>query len=526
MVDERATTLEPQVRQADQNDRGAGPVHMKMPEKEAGSRRWLPRVALPSIGLGMSERKLLLAIFDVGLLIAALVIAVRARTDWLESPNAFLALWRWWVTLGVVWWLVAQLLEAYELARAASAPHSMLSAMGAAALTSVVYQMIPFLTPPLASRGQSVFFALLAVAFVGVWRGIYAVLFVQPNFEVRGLVLGAGVSGQALVDALSHAPLPVSPEIENKRNPYRGTGYDIIGFVDDDEAKLAAGSVAGIPVLGPCTDLPSLAKQMAVDEVVLAITHRHAMSDCAFDALLTCREQGIHVTTMPALYERLLGRVPVYHIGRNLTAVLPADDGGPMERVYWLAKRWGDTVLAAIGVLPLGLLIPLVALANAIFSPGPLFYRQTRVGKAGRLFDVIKFRTMRPDAEKGTGAVWATSNDSRVTPVGRFLRKARLDELPQLLNVLRGEMSIIGPRPERPEFIARLAGQIPFYRARHAVRPGLTGWAQVRYGYGSSVEDSRVKLEYDLYYVRHASFYLDALITLKTVGVMLRLQGK
>lgn len=494
--------------------------------EKAGSRRWLPRLALPSFGLRMSERKLLLAFIDVALLIAALVIAVRSRTTWLDSPQAFFALWRWWLTLGIVWWAVAQLLEAYDLARAASAPHSMLSAMGAAALAVVVYQMIPFFTPPLASRGLSVLFAILAVAFIGMWRGIYAVLFVQPNFEVRGLVLGAGVSGQALVDAILHAPLSVSPGIESTRNPYRGTGYDVIGFVDDDVAKLAAGSVAGIPVLGSFAELPALAKQLAVDEVVLSITHQHAMSDCAFEALMTCREQGIRVTTMPALYERLLGRVPVHHIGRNLNAVLPANDSGPVERIYWFAKRWGDSVFAALGMLPLGLLIPLVALANAVFSPGPLFYRQTRVGKAGHLFEVVKFRTMRPNAEEGTGAVWASSNDPRVTPIGRLLRKARLDELPQLVNVLRGEMSIIGPRPERPEFIARLSEEIPFYRARHAVRPGLTGWAQVRYGYGNSVEDSRIKLEYDLYYVRHASFYLDALIMLKTVGVMLRLQGK
>ncbi len=526
MIDERVTTLESQVRHVGQNGRVAGTVHTTAPLGRTGRRTWLPRLTLPSVGLRVSERKLLLAVFDVALLVAALVIALTARTTWLDSPEAFFALWRWWVTLGLIWWVIAQLLEAYDLARAASAPHSMLSAMGAAALTSVVYQMIPFFTPPLASRGLSVLFGILAVAFVGLWRGIYAVLFVQPNFEQRAIVLGAGASGLALADAVSREPAPAADGTEAKRNPYRGTGYDIVGFVDDDEVKRAAGSVAGIPILGACAELPLLARQMAVDEVVLAITHRHAMSDCAFEALVTCREQGIRVTTMPALYERLLGRVPVHHIGRNLAAVLPANDSGPIERVYWFAKRWTDAVIAALGMIPLGLLIPFVALANAISSPGPLFYRQTRVGKAGRLFEVVKFRTMRPNAEEGTGAVWASSNDPRVTPVGRVLRKARLDELPQLVNVLRGEMSFIGPRPERPEFIARLAEQIPFYRARHAVRPGVTGWAQVRYGYGNSVEDSRIKLEYDLYYVRHAGLYLDALILLKTVGVVLRLQGK
>jgi lipopolysaccharide/colanic/teichoic acid biosynthesis glycosyltransferase len=229
---------------------------------------------------------------------------------------------------------------------------------------------------------------------------------------------------------------------------------------------------------------------------------------------------------MPALYERLLGRVPVEHVGRNVQAVLPVDERGATERVYWLAKRLIDIVLSAVGLDVLALLIPLVALANAIFSRGPLFYRQVRVGRGGKNFAVVKFRTMRPDAEQDTGAVWAQAGDVRVTPAGRWLRKTRLDELPQVLNVLRGEMSLIGPRPERPEFVDDLARQIPFYRARLSAKPGLTGWAQVRFGYGNSVDDARTKLEYDLYYVRHASFNLDALIVLKTIGVMLRLQGK
>jgi lipopolysaccharide/colanic/teichoic acid biosynthesis glycosyltransferase len=148
------------------------------------------------------------------------------------------------------------------------------------------------------------------------------------------------------------------------------------------------------------------------------------------------------------------------------------------------------------------------------------------VGKAGRRFEVIKYRTMRPDAERATGAVWAGKDDARVTAAGRWLRRSRLDELPQVLNVLRGEMSLIGPRPERPEFVEQLAEVIPFYRARHAVNPGVTGWAQVRFGYGSTVEDALTKLEYDLYYVRHVGFYLDTLIMLKTAAVMFKLQGK
>jgi exopolysaccharide biosynthesis polyprenyl glycosylphosphotransferase len=298
-----------------------------------------------------------------------------------------------------------------------------------------------------------------------------------------------------------------------------------VGFVDDDPAKVGQ-RIGDAGVLGSSVDLLRLARELHVDEVVLAITHRETIPQAGFDAFMACREDGLHVTTMEAVYERVLGRVSVEHAGRNVAAVLPVAERGPTERLFWAVKRLVDLAFGVVALVALGLLIPFVALLNLAGNRGPMFYRQVRVGKAGRTFRVFKFRTMRPDAEAATGAVWATSHDPRVTPVGRFLRKTRLDELPQVLNVLAGQMSVIGPRPERPEFVDDLARQIPFYKARHAVHPGLTGWAQVRFGYGSTVDDARVKLEYDLYYVRHAGFYLDALIALKTAAVMLKLQGK
>lgn len=477
------------------------------------------RLHLPSLGLRASERLMLLALVDVSLLIASLAVAVATRTAWLDEPGAFFALWRWWFTLAVVWWLISQLLEAYDLARAASAPHSMLAAGSAAALTVLVYQMIPVLTPPLGSRGLSLLFAGLAIASVATWRGLYAVLFVQPAFETCALVLGAGGSGSALAAALTTVRRDFTP------NPYHGTGYRIVAFVDDDPNKLGE-RIGRATVLGASPELLRLARELRVDEVVLAITNREIMQQSAFDALMACREDGFHVTTMETVYERVLGRVSVEHSGRNIAAVLPVADRGPTERLYGLMKRLADLLFAAVALIPFALAIALVALLNLACNRGALFYRQTRVGKGGRTFEIYKFRTMRPDAEALTGAVWASPADPRITPVGRFLRKTRIDELPQVLNVLSGHMSVIGPRPERPEFVERLARQIPFYKARHAVRPGLTGWAQVRFGYGSTVEDARTKLEYDLYYVRHSGFYLDALITLKTAAVMFKLQGK
>lgn len=481
---------------------------------------WIPRIRLRGVGLRASERSLLLFLVDAALMVLSLFVAVKARTEWLDAPGSFSALWRWWVTLVVLWWIVAQLLEAYDLALAASAPHSMLMAGAAATITAIAYQFIPLYTPPLSTRGLALLFVVAAAAAVMIWRGIYAVLFVQPAFETRVLVFGAGAAGKALARAMRRKGDTSSI------NPYHGTGYRIVGFVDDDPNKASEATALGAPVLGGSGDLVRLAHELRPDQVVLAITHRNAIGEAAFDALMTCREQGFHVTTMPAVYERILGRVPVDHIGRNLSMLLPADERGAGERLYGVTKRATDFLFAALTLVPLGLIVLLVALLNLVGNRGPLFYRQVRVGQGGRPFSVYKFRTMVTDAEKETGAVWAQAGDPRVTPVGRLLRKARIDELPQVLNVLRGEMSLIGPRPERPEFVDALAREIPFYRARHAVRPGLTGWAQVRYGYGNSVEDARIKLEYDLYYVRHTGFYLDALIWLKTLAVVLKLQGK
>jgi len=216
--------------------------------------------------------------------------------------------------------------------------------------------------------------------------------------------------------------------------------------------------------------------------------------------------------------------VPVEYVGGHWNVVLPLEGISPLNP-YPLLKRMMDIMLSLIGLAMFGLMLPLLALAITLDSPGPLFYRQERVGRAGRLFMLTKLRTMVPDAEAQRGPLWAVAHDPRITRVGALLRRTRLDEVPQLLNVLAGEMSLVGPRPERPYFVERLQNSIPFYRTRLTVRPGLTGWAQVNYRYGSSEEDALVKLKYDLYYIRHQSILLDALILLRTVARVVRMQG-
>jgi lipopolysaccharide/colanic/teichoic acid biosynthesis glycosyltransferase len=191
-----------------------------------------------------------------------------------------------------------------------------------------------------------------------------------------------------------------------------------------------------------------------------------------------------------------------------------------------VVRRSLELLIALLGCLFLLCFVPFIWLANRIASPGDLFYRQKRVGEGGKIFNVLKFRSMVMGAERDTGAIWAQANDARATRVGRFLRKTRLDEIPQFWNVLKGEMSLIGPRPERPIIIATLEQEIPFYRVRHATKPGITGWAQVCYKYGASVDDALIKLEYDLYYIKHQSWYLDMMILVKTARVILGLHGQ
>ncbi len=349
----------------------------------------------------------------------------------------------------------------YDLARAASTTQIVRSA-GAAALVAVsVYILIPWFAPPLESRTLIFGFAILAWAGIVSWRVAYAQLFVQPWFKRRALVVGAGRAGRSLEEMLRVAP--------HDANPYRGTGYELVGFVDDN-ADYTGITIGDVPVLGGHQVLVSAAKTLQIDEVILAITHRHAIDSALFDDLLRCREMGIQVTPMSVIYERLLGRVPVDHVGRDLYAALPTGDSA-YERFYLALKRLFDGGIGLLGLVVLAVVAPVVALSNALTSPGPLFYKQERVGKGGKGFTVIKFRSMIPNAEASTGAVWAAANDNRITPVGKILRKVRLDELPQVINVLRGEMSLIGPRPERPEFVEELAKTLPFYRARHAVRP-------------------------------------------------------
>ena len=266
--------------------------------------------------------------------------------------------------------------------------------------------------------------------------------------------------------------------------------------------------------------LHDLVMREKAHKIVVSLSERRGV--LPMQEIMQCKLDGVEVVDAPSFYEQMTGKLLL----ENTTpSWFVFSQGFKISPTYRLVKRVTDILFAALGVLLIMPFLPLLALVIRMDSPGPVFFRQLRVGEKGRDFVLYKFRTMREDAESGTGAVWAQEKDPRVTRIGTFLRKTRIDEIPQLFNVLKGDMSMIGPRPERPEFVEKLKKVIPYYSERHSVKPGVTGWAQVRYPYGASEEDALEKLRYDLYYIKNLSLSFDLMVGLDTVKVVLFMRG-
>ncbi|NOZ73207.1 MAG: sugar transferase [Chloroflexi bacterium] len=465
--------------------------------------------------LQFAERKLLLLLVDLAILNGALFLMLS-----LASEPAFTRMLerfpRYALLLSAIWLVVDTFFNVYDLAKTASAVHSILAAGVAVLVTLTVYTLLPYVIPVVPSRRiQILVFVLTGLLGITFWRSFYALVFSLPSFRHRALVIGANWSGRTLVDAIQKSA-------SEGDKPYLGTGYELLGFIDDDPARQGS-AIGGVPVLGSGQDLVRLAKTLRPDEIIIAITHVQRINPDLFRAILVCYEMGISLTTMATLYEQMTGRVPVQHAGQDLSVLLPISRPSGF-RLYLAMRRLLDILISIPGMFMVLAVTPFVWLGNLLSGhPRNLFYCQARVGQGGRSYGMFKFRSMRMNAETDTGAVWAQENDPRVTLVGRLLRRTRLDELPQFWNVLKGDMTLVGPRPERPEIVAELAEEIPFYGLRHVVKPGITGWAQVRYRYGASVEDSFIKLQYDLYYIKHQGPFIDLEVILKTVRVVLGL---
>jgi sugar transferase (PEP-CTERM system associated) len=298
-------------------------------------------------------------------------------------------------------------------------------------------------------------------------------------------------------------------------------GVEIVGFVDPDPSRVGT-AVINPGVIGAVEDISSLVSSMAVDRVVVSLSD--ARGKLPMDRLLDMRMQsGIAFDHLTDVYEEYTGKIAVENLRPSW---LIFASGFRKTQLLLVSKRIFDLLGAALGLVVCLPVMALIAVAVRLSSPGAVLYQQERIGLGGRVFRIHKFRSMRADAEAATGPVWsAGANDPRITSIGRFLRMTRLDELPQLWNVLRGDMSIVGPRPERPEFVSQLTEAIPFYGQRHVVKPGLTGWAQVRYTYGATVEDAVEKLQYDLYYIKNLSLALDLVIVIETAKIVILRRG-
>jgi sugar transferase (PEP-CTERM system associated) len=348
--------------------------------------------------------------------------------------------------------------------------------------------------------GRNVFLLGLAVLVVLLfsWRYAYAWLVRQPYMRERVVVLGSGERASRLAQDL------------RRRSDL---GMDVVAFIPESGNGKASREELS-------KSLADLVKTRAVDRVIVAVSERRGTIPVS--ELLQMRLRGVRVEDQAVVLENITGKI-------EIDALHPSglifSDGFQLTPTNIFLRRLVSTAAALLLLIIVAPLIPLVILAIKLSSPGPVLYRQARVGRGDVIFHCYKFRTMRPDAEADTGATWASDDDPRITPLGRFLRHTRLDEIPQLWNVLKGEMGFVGPRPERPEFVEWLSREIPYYSLRHAIRPGITGWAQVCYKYGNSAEDAKEKLKYDLFYVKHASLALDLLIMFQTIKIVLLGRG-
>ncbi len=375
----------------------------------------------------------------------------------------------------------------------------LVQALGIAwALLALVFYFAP---PLLIGRGVSVISVPLVLVLLLGWRILIHYLTGHPEIGEKILVVGTGQAARDTVDAVSER---------------RDAGYRIVGFVTENGIRPNT-KIGETTVIGTTAELDRIVRKEKVDRIVIAVRERRGTFPT--EALLKMSLAGnVNIEECTSFFERVTGQVHV-----------------DMLRPSWLifAGRPKDTRLKSVlretvhrGLALIGLILSLpIAVLTAVLikleSKGAVFYRQGRVGKNGKIIKVIKFRSMRSDAEKDGTPVWATADDDRVTRVGRIIRKIRVDEIPQFWNIIKGEMSFVGPRPERPHFVAQLAEEIPFYDHRHLVAPGLTGWAQIKYPYGASVADARQKLQYDLYYIKNQSLALDLIIVFETVKTVL-----
>lgn len=415
----------------------------------------------------------------------------------------------WFYILPLIWILI--IVELYDVHRASDWAKTIKGVAIAAVIGFMLYLLLYFYySAPakalLPRRGVASF--LISVSLLTLlWRRIYIQIFSTMKFMRRVLVVGGGRNGSLFLSMYN--------KLKNKP-------FLVAGIIDDDPKKMGK-VIENISVIGTSAQLPELIMQHQISDLIVAIGGD--LQPATFQAILETQERGVDIIRMPIAYEELIYRVPILSLEADWVLRTFVDQARG-SIFYEMGKRILDVIGALVGLTIMILLFPFISILMLLDDGLPIFYGQTRLGRGGIPYEIIKFRTMIRNAEADGSPRWAQEGDTRATRIGRILRKTHLDELPQFINVLRGEMSLVGPRAERPELVEYFQQHIPFYRARLLVKPGITGWAQVNYGYAASIEETTIKLEYDLYYIKHRSMLVDLLILLRTPATVLGFRGR
>lgn len=458
------------------------------------------------IHFNISERKVLLRIFDVASILIVLYFV--SHTFDFNYFTVTEENWKWVLVLVLYISVFGTIFELYDLQSSSKIEKVTGNIVLTVSTTVLFYFLTPFFTPVLPeNRLQILYFYVAILVALFIWRWAYLTFIVSPRFYKKVLIVGETSNIEAIIEAFNDAD----------------PNYKITGFINCETKKGDRIKFKDVVEYSP-REIYQVIRDENISEIVIASYKSENITSEIYRDLITLLEGGFPIKEYTQVYEEMTHRVPVQFVGKDFYKYFPFSRSN-QNKMYLFFHRLFDVLISVCGILIGLIILPIILLGNLIGNRGSIFYSQERIGKNGNLFSIIKYRTMVENAEKN-GAVWAKKGDKRITPFGRFLRNTRLDEFPQFINILKGDMSLIGPRPERPHFVRELSQLLPFYETRHIVKPGLTGWAQVKTKYGSSVDDSLLKLQYDLYYIKHRSFFLDFNILIKTISTMIFFRGQ
>ena len=453
--------------------------------------------------IGISERKFFLRIIDITILFFSLWLAFQyINFNYIDFKSDLVI---GWLLLLLFYFLIfGQIFQLYNL-NVSNNKYMVVSAIVLTAFaTTIFYTFTPFLSPELPpNRLQIVYFFLILSIPIVLWRFIYMSLIFSPKYFKSVLFIGKSDRIEKLL-------------LKIKNDSF----HNIANYISDKEIK----GIKGYKSIND-TEISKIIHRKDITEVIVS---NKGLSENLVESLnkelILLFEKGVNIISYESFYEEVNARVPREYLNHNFYKHINFSKNNT-NRFYLFGLRMTDIIVSLLGLFAFCILLPFCFFGNIFANRGPLFYTQRRIGENGEAFKIYKLRSMVTDAESN-GAVWAKKNDSRITSFGKFLRRTRLDEFPQFFNILKGDMSIIGPRPERPEFVKDLEEKIPFYAIRHIVRPGLTGWAQVNYPYASTIEEQETKLRYDLYYIKERSAFLDFKILIKTITTVLYFKGQ